>query len=77
MDRLLRAALKNLVRVGNIRVTTAGGRRFMVGDGTGKPVAIRFTSLAAQCAVLLDPELRAGEAYMNGSLLVEQGSIAE
>ncbi|MCC6777865.1 MAG: class I SAM-dependent methyltransferase [Hyphomicrobiales bacterium] len=77
MDRLLRAALKNLVRVGNIRVTTAGGRHFMVGDGTGKPVAIRFTSFAAQCAVLLDPELRAGEAYMNGSLLVEQGSIAD
>jgi cyclopropane-fatty-acyl-phospholipid synthase len=77
MDRLLRAACQRLIRMGNLRVTTAAGSSFSCGDGSGTPVAIRFASRAAERHVLLDPELRLGEAYMDGSLVVEQGSIAE
>ena len=40
-------------------------------------MAVRFTSAAAQRAVLLDPELKLGEAYMDGTFVVEQGSIAD
>jgi cyclopropane-fatty-acyl-phospholipid synthase len=47
------------------------------GDGGPPAVAVRFTSKAAQRAVLLDPELRLGEAYMDGGLVVEEGSIAD
>ena len=42
MDRLLRVAFEKLVRAGNLRVSTAGGSTFTFGDGTGRPVAIRF-----------------------------------
>jgi cyclopropane-fatty-acyl-phospholipid synthase len=77
MDRLLRWALERLIRVGNLRVTTAGGSTFTFGDGSGKPVAIRFASRAAERGVLIDPELRFGEAYMDGGIVVEQGSIAD
>jgi cyclopropane-fatty-acyl-phospholipid synthase len=77
MERLLRVALQRLVRAGNLRVTTAGGSTFTFGDGTGTPVAIRFTTPAAERAILLDPELRFGEAYMDGGVVVEQGSIAD
>jgi cyclopropane-fatty-acyl-phospholipid synthase len=77
MDRLLRSFLGRLIRVGNLQVTTAGGQSFAVGDGTGKPLAIRFTSAAVQRGVLLNPELRFGEAYMDGGLVIEQGSIAD
>jgi cyclopropane-fatty-acyl-phospholipid synthase len=38
---------------------------------------VRFTTAAAQLAVLHDPELRLGEAYMDGTLIVEQGSIVD
>jgi cyclopropane-fatty-acyl-phospholipid synthase len=38
---------------------------------------VRFTSAKAQRAVLLDPELKLGEAYMDGALVVERGSIAD
>jgi cyclopropane-fatty-acyl-phospholipid synthase len=38
---------------------------------------VRFTTAKAQRAVLLDPELKFGEAYMDGTLVVEQGSIAD
>jgi cyclopropane-fatty-acyl-phospholipid synthase len=58
-------------------VTTAGGRTYTFGDGTGSPLAIRFTSAGAQRAVLFDPELKFGEAYMDGTIVVEQGSIAD
>jgi cyclopropane-fatty-acyl-phospholipid synthase len=77
MDRLLRAAFEKLVRAGTLRVSTVGGSTFTCGDGTGTPVAIRFTTRAAERRALLDPELRFGEAYMDGEVVVEQGSIAD
>ena len=77
MDRLLRAALERFIRSGNLRVTTSRGSTFTLGDGTGTPVAIRFTTRAAEHGVLIDPEVKFGEAYMDGTVVVEQGSIAE
>ena len=76
MDWLLRVALGNLIRAGNLRVTTARGSTLSFGDGTGNLVAIRFVTAAAERGVLLDPEVKFGEAYMDGTLVVEQGSIA-
>jgi cyclopropane-fatty-acyl-phospholipid synthase len=40
-------------------------------------VAIRFTTRAAELGILFDPELKFGEAYMNGGIVVEHGSIAD
>lgn len=77
MERLLRLALRHFIHAGNLRVTTAGGTVFNFGDGSGPPVAIRFTTRAAQCGVLLDPELKFGEAYVDGTLVVEQGTITD
>jgi cyclopropane-fatty-acyl-phospholipid synthase len=77
MDWLLRVALQNLIRAGNLRVTTARGSTLSFGDGTGQPVAIRFVTAAAERGVLLDPEMKFGDAYMDGTLVVEQGSIAD
>ena len=77
MDRLLQAALGSLIRRGTLRVTTARGVTFALGDGTGEPVGIRFVTSAAERAILLDPDLTLGEIFMAGSLLVEQGSIAD
>ena len=50
---------------------------FACGDGTGRPAAIRFITRAAERAVLADPMLRFGEAYMDGSVVVEHGTIAD
>ena len=77
MDRLLRVVCQTLFRTGDLRVTTAAGSTFSCGDGSGTPVAIRFASRAAEWRILSDPDLRLGEAYMDGGLVVEQGSIAE
>src|SRR6266540_7175011 len=77
MGRLLRAVFGSLIRAGNLRVTTAGGSTFTVGDRTGTRAAIRFTTRAAERSVLLDPALKFGEAYMDGGVIVEEGSIAD
>ena len=77
MDRLLSIFLKRFIRQGSFTVTTAAGNTYTLGDGSGPPVAVRFTSAKAQRAVLLNPELRMGEAYMDGSFVVEQGTIAD
>jgi cyclopropane-fatty-acyl-phospholipid synthase len=77
MERLLRACLGRFIRRGSFQVTTTRGATFTLGDGAGKPLAVRFLTKAAQRGVLLDPELRFGECYMDGSIVVEQGSIAE
>ena len=77
MDRLLDILLRAFIQRGTLRVTTAGGRTFTFGDGTGKPVTIRITSRAAQLALLRDPELKFGELYMDGSLVVDEGTITD
>jgi len=77
MDRLLRLVLERYIQRGSLTVTMASGQRFTCGDGTGTPVAIRFTSAAAVRRLLLDPELTFGELYTDGSLVVEQGTIAD
>jgi cyclopropane-fatty-acyl-phospholipid synthase len=77
MDRLLQFLLKTFIRRGAFRVTTSRGAVFTLGDGTGRPVSVRFASRSAEWGILLDPELKFGESYMNGSFVVEQGSIAD
>jgi cyclopropane-fatty-acyl-phospholipid synthase len=77
MDRLLHYLFKTYIRHGTFRVTTARGTTFTVGDGTAPAVAVRLTSSAAEWGLLLDPELKLGEAYMDGSFVVEDGTISE
>src|SRR5215471_3256993 len=77
LDPLLQKVLALIVRSGTLRVTTVTGSRFVLGDGTGPTLALRFTSRAAELGIIIDPELRFGEAYMNGTLIVEEGSITD
>ena len=77
MDRLLVIFLRRFVRRGTLTVTTAAGRTYTFGDGTATALAVRFTTAGAQAAVLFDPELKLGETYMDGTFLVERGSIAD
>jgi len=77
MDRLLRYFLQQFIRRGAMTVTTASGVKFSCGDGTGEPVAVRFLTTDAERRVLLNPELALGEVFMEGTFVVENGSIAD
>jgi cyclopropane-fatty-acyl-phospholipid synthase len=77
MDRLLRYFLGQFIRRGTMNFTAASGTRFTCGDGTGRPVSARFLTERTQRRILLNPELAVGEAYMDGTFVVENGSIAD
>jgi cyclopropane-fatty-acyl-phospholipid synthase len=40
-------------------------------------VSVRFLTACAKRRILLNPELALGEACMNGTFLVEDGSLAD
>jgi cyclopropane-fatty-acyl-phospholipid synthase len=77
MDRLLRYFLQQFIRRGTMNFTTASGAKFCCGDGTGQPVSVRFLTTDAERRVLLNPELALGEVYMEGTFVVENGTIAD
>lgn len=77
MDGLLRGLLTKFIRRGSMIFTTASGAKFTCGDGTGEPVHARFLTLEAERRILLNPELALGEAYMDGSFVIQQGTIAD
>lgn len=77
MDRLLRYFLGQFIRRGTMTFTAASGASFTCGDGSGRPIAVRFLSERTQRRILLNPELALGEAYMDGTFVVENGSIAD
>src|SRR4051812_14831836 len=76
MDSLLRYFLSEFIRRGTMTFITARGGTFTCGDGTGDPVRARFLTADAERRVLLNPELALGEIYMEGTFVVESGSIA-
>lgn len=64
-----------MVQSGALRVRDCRGEVRAFGDGTGKPVAIHFQDEGAQRAFLRDPHLAFAEAYMDGRIELESGSI--
>jgi cyclopropane-fatty-acyl-phospholipid synthase len=71
----LRKALTPLVRRGALTLVLPSGRRLVFGDGAGQPIVARLTDNAAVWALLLDPDLKTGELFSDGRLVVEQGSV--
>lgn len=71
--------LAKRVQRGTLTVHHANGKT--LNFGTPEPgfpdVAIRFTDAGAAAAIVRDPGLGAGEAYMNGRLVVEQGDVRD
>ncbi|GMG82928.1 cyclopropane-fatty-acyl-phospholipid synthase [Paralimibaculum aggregatum] len=74
--RLLDSVLKGAFENGRLAVIDTEGRHYSYGGaGPGPHVTIRFTDPAAPRRILLNPELGAAEAYMDGAMLVEEGSV--
>jgi len=76
-ETILKTAFERAVRRGSLDMVTAGGERFTFGDGGEPRVSIRFTDAAAQMALCLHPELKLGELFTDGRLVVEQGTFLD
>ena len=71
---LLTHMLKAFVRVGTLSVIDADGRRHVFAGDPGPTVTMRLTDRALYRKLVFNPELHAGEAYMDGTLRFEEGS---
>ena len=72
---VLRPFLERIVRKGRLEVETASGSRFIVGDGSGERVAVHLADRGAARKLILRPELALGELYVDGRIVVTQGSV--
>lgn len=68
--------LSDFVREGRLTVIWPDGRTNIYGDG-GKKAALRFHGALTPLQIWRRPELVLGEAYMDGRVTVERGSIAD
>lgn len=60
---------------GSLKVTYANGKTKSHGDGSGKPVHLRFNSTKAERLVLWDPEFYLGYCYAEGMVDIIQGDV--
>src|SRR5581483_6923618 len=69
--------LKKAIRRGRMVMMLPGGRREELGAGPAKdpPLTIRIADRATLRRLSLHPELAFGEAYMDGTLTIENGTI--
>ena len=73
--RLLPRLFKKIIRRGRLTIIGPDGERHEAGPGGGPDVTIRILDPRLDWKIALDPELRAAEAYMDGTLQVEGGTI--
>lgn len=72
---LFRRLLKSIVRTGNLRLIDAAGRSHRIGDGAPPSIAIRLNTKHLDYALVCNPGLFLGEAYMDGLLKFEEGTL--
>ncbi len=72
---LVAKMLNHLIRVGTLSVIDAAGRTHRFGTGAAPSLTVRLHDKALHWKLFFSPELHTGEAYMDGTLTVEDGSL--
>jgi len=73
----LHTYLQRVIREGDLQVRFPGGESLKLGDGTGPAVIVAITSRRWLARIAADPSMGLGEAYMDGGLVLERGTIHE
>ena len=72
---LLSRMLRKLIRTGQLTVIDAAGRQHRFGTDESPAVTIRLHDRRLHHQLFLHPDLSLGEAYMQGTLTIEHGSL--
>ncbi|HEV8677831.1 MAG TPA: cyclopropane-fatty-acyl-phospholipid synthase family protein [Stellaceae bacterium] len=72
---LLASALAPLIRIGRLSIIDAAGKRHQFEGSPGPSATIRLHDRALHWKLLLKPRLFVPEAYMAGTLTIEEGSL--
>ena len=75
IEGLISNALRKLIRTGTLDVIFASGRAERFGDRSEPPIRLRFADPGAERALVLDPVLKLGELFMDGRIIVEEGTV--
>ena len=75
--RLLKSLLQRIVQVGTLTVIDADGTAHVFKGVDGPEATVRIHDPALYRSLFFHPELHAGEAYMDGTLTVENGTIRD
>lgn len=69
--------LRSIVRRGSLTVIDRAGRSHLLGDGSPPVATVRLSTEASDWKLVRNPVLGLGEAYMDGSLTVDDGRLYE
>ena len=72
---ILDSLFKKILKKGDLVWIKPNGLDFEYGDKTGTPIKMRTTNDFSEIKMMMNPSLHFGESYMNGSLILEEGSI--
>ncbi len=72
---LFPAVLKSIVRTGRLRLIDGAGRSHEYGNGAPPRCTVRLGARRLDYTLALNPELSIGEAYMDGLLTIEEGTL--
>ncbi len=74
---LLVKFLRQTVSQGDLHLIDANGGRWQFGDGKGPQVTIQLHDKRLHRRLLFNPKLALGEAYMDGTLTIEEGTLVD
>ena len=69
--------LRTILRRGSLAVIDRTGQRHLLGDGSEPVATVRLSPQASDWQLIRNPALGIGEAYMDGSLSVDDGRLYE
>ena len=74
---LIGKLIGKLLKQGSVTLVGPDGKRETCGPGGGRHLTVRFTDRRVPFEILKNPRLGMGEAYMDGRVIVEDGSVLD
>lgn len=74
---LLAKSLHRLIQNGRLTVFDPNGEKWCFGPGGGPTVSVHLDDVGLPARLLANPSLALGEAYMDGTLRIETGSLRD
>jgi cyclopropane-fatty-acyl-phospholipid synthase len=72
---LLRSLLRAVIRQGAVRLIDASNRTFLIGDDQPPSCTLRLKSRHLDWSIALNPSIGLAEAYMDGLIVIEDGTL--
>ena len=74
---LIENLVGKIIQEGRLVLLMPGGKRLEFGPGGGKTVTVRLADNKTAFAIARNPRLGLGEAYMDGRMTIEDGTILD